>query len=205
MSSIASRSHLVKANAPSVEDCRDYLSLLVRLQFGARLRSKLDGSDIVQQTILQAHEKRSQYRGQTEGEWFAWLRTILANVIAEAARQFEAQARDPDRERSIEAELERSSSRMAGWLAADLTSPSERAMRGEELLRLAQALAQLPEDQRQAVELHYLSGLKVADVADRMGRTRPAVVGLLFRGLKRLRESLRHPDPDDAGASPDEP
>jgi RNA polymerase sigma-70 factor, ECF subfamily len=181
-----------------IEDHRDYLLLLVRLQIGPRLRAKLDASDVVQQAILQAHERRDQFRGRTEAEWLAWLRAILANVLAATARRFDAQARDPGRERSLEAELERSASRLENLLAADQTSPSKRAVRGEELLRLAQALACLPEDQRRVVELHYLKGLTVAEVAERIGRTRPAAVGLLFRGLKQLRERLREPgEPDD--------
>ena len=177
-----------------IEDHRDYFRLLVRLQMGSRLRAKLEASDIVQQAILQAHERRDQFRGATEGEWLAWLRAILANALAAAARRFETQARDPGRERSLEAELERSASRLEGLLAADQTSPSERVVRGEELLRLNQAMAGLPEDQRRVVELHYLKGLPVAEVADRIGRTRPAAVGLLFRGLNRLRELLREPE-----------
>src|SRR4051794_37221090 len=132
----------------TIEEHRDYLLLLVRLQVGSRLRAKLDASDVVQQAILQAHERRDQFRGGTEGEWLAWLRAILANALAAAVRRFDAQARDPGRERSLEAELERSSSRMEVLLAADQTSPSERAVRGEELLRLAHAIARLPEDQR---------------------------------------------------------
>jgi len=175
----------------SVEDYRNYLMMLVRFQMGPRLRAKLDASDVVQQTILHAHARRAQFRGATEGEWQAWLRAILANALAAMVRRYDAQARDPSRERSLEAELERSSSRLEGLLAADQTSPSERAVRGEELLRLAHALAQLPDDQRRVVELHYLKGLAVADVAEQIGRTRPAAVGLLFRGLKRLRELLR--------------
>ncbi len=177
----------------AIEHYRDYLLLLVRLQVGSRLRAKLDASDVVQQAMLQAHERRDQFRGQTEGEWLAWLRAILANSLATAARRFETQARNPGRERSLEAELERSASRLEDLLAADQTSPSERAVRGEELLRLAGALARLPEDQRRAVELHYLKGLPVSEVAEKIGRTRPAAVGLLFRGLKRLRELLREP------------
>jgi RNA polymerase sigma-70 factor, ECF subfamily len=182
----------------AIEDQRDYLRLLVRLQLGSRLRAKLDASDVVQQAILQAHERRDQFRGRTEGEWLAWLRAILANALAASARRLNTQARDPGRERSLEAELERSASRLEGFLAADQTSPSERAVRGEELVLLAQALAQLPDDQRRAVELHYLQGMAVADVAESIGRTRPAAVGLLFRGLKRLRELLR-----DLGAPSD--
>jgi RNA polymerase sigma-70 factor (ECF subfamily) len=184
----------------SIEDYRDYLLLLVRLQLGSGLRAKLDASDIVQQAILHAHERRSQFRGATEGEWLAWLRAILVNALAGASRRLHAQARDPGRERSLEADLERSASRMESQLAADQTSPSERVVRGEELLRLAHAIAKLPEDQRSVVELHYLKGLTVAEVAEQIGRTRPAAVGLLFRGLKRLRELLRDPGEPAHGA-----
>jgi RNA polymerase sigma-70 factor (ECF subfamily) len=174
-----------------VEAYRDYLRLLARIQVSSRLQSKMDASDIVQQTILQAHDARSEFRGTTEAEKLAWLRAILANVLAAAARRYRTKAREVGRERSLEAELELSSSRLERLLTADQSSPSQRAVRCEELLRLANALAALPEDQRCVVELHYLKGLQVAEVAARIGRTRPAVVGLLFRGLKKLRQRLR--------------
>lgn len=170
---------------------RDYLHLLARLQLGSRLQAKFDASDVVQQALLHAHEGRTQFRGSSEAEWLAWLRVILANAIAATARRFETQARDLGRERSLEVDLELSSSRMERLIAADQTSPSEQAVRAEEVLLLAGALAQLPEDQRRVVELHHLKGLPVAVVAEQMGRTGPAVIGLLFRGLKQLRELLR--------------
>ena len=90
-----------------LEGYRDYLRLLARTQMGPRLQAKLDASDIAQQAILQAHQARGPFRGTTEGERLAWLRAILANVLAAAARRFEARARDVGRERSLEAELER--------------------------------------------------------------------------------------------------
>jgi RNA polymerase sigma-70 factor, ECF subfamily len=180
-----------------LEGYRDYLRLLARTQLGPRLQAKLDASDAAQQAILQAHQARGQFRGTTEVEKLAWLRAILANVLAAAARQFEARARDVGRERSLEGDLERSSSRLECLLTADQTSPSQRAVRCEELMRLAAALTRLPEDQRQVVELHHLQGLPVAEVAEQMGRTRAAVVGLLFRGLKKLRQWLQEPGEDE--------
>jgi RNA polymerase sigma-70 factor (ECF subfamily) len=174
-----------------LEGYRDYLRLLARTQLGPRLQAKLDASDIAQQTILQAHQARRQFRGTTETEKLAWLRAILANVLAAAARRFEARARDVGRERSLEGDLELSSSRLECLFAADQTSPSQRAVRGEELLRLAAALTRLPEHQRHVVELHHLKGLPVADVAAQMGRSVRAVIGLLFRGLTKLRQLLR--------------
>lgn len=175
---------------------RDYLRLLARTQLAPRLQAKLDASDIAQQTILQAHQARDQFRGRTEAEKLAWLRAILANVLAAATRRFVTKARDVGRERSLEADLDLSSSRLESLFAADQSSPSQRAVRGEELLRLAAALTQLSEEQRQVVELHYLKGMQMADVAEQMGRSRAAVVGLLFRGIKKLRQMLQEKSED---------
>jgi RNA polymerase sigma-70 factor (ECF subfamily) len=54
----------------------------------------------------------------------------------------------------------------------------------------AAALLRFPEDQRQAVELHHLQDLSLADVGQRLSRSRQAVAGLVFRGLKALRTLL---------------
>lgn len=173
-----------------LERFREYLRLLARVQLEPRLRAKLDASDIVQDALLQAHEHRAQFRGQTEAELAGWLRTILANTLAAAARRYAADARDLARERPLQDRLARSSARIEGWLAADQSSPSERVMRVEELFRLASALERLPADQREVIELHHLKGWPVAKVAEAMQRTKPAVMGLLFRGQKKLRQLL---------------
>jgi RNA polymerase sigma-70 factor, ECF subfamily len=173
-----------------LERCREYLRLLARLQLDPRLHGKLDASDVVQQTLLSAHKNREQFRGRTEAEFFGWLRQILANHLAGAVRRFGAGLRDVKRERSLDASLEESAARLEIWLAADHSSPSQRAMRHEMHLRLAEALGRLPEDQRQAIELHHLKGRTVAETSEAMGKTKMAVVGLLFRGLKKLRQHL---------------
>jgi RNA polymerase sigma-70 factor (ECF subfamily) len=175
----------------SLERCREYLHLLARLHLDHRLQGKLDPADIVQQTLMKAHEKRSQFRGHTDAELTAWLRQILVNNLAEAVRRFGAESRDVARERSLETSLEESSARLESWLAADQSSPSQKFMRQEQGIRLADALAELPDDQRRAVELHHLKGYSVAEVGELMDRSRPAVVGLLFRGLKKLRQLLK--------------
>src|SRR5262249_2741256 len=98
--------------------------------------------------------------------------------------------RDVGRERSLERAVEESSARLEAWLAAEQSSPSQRAEKNEELLRLADALEQLPEAQRQAVILHHLQGCPLAQVAEQMGRSEGAVAGLLHRAFRRLRDLL---------------
>ena len=120
-----------------------------------------------------------------------WLRQILARTLANATRDLSRAKRDVARERSLEATLAESSARLEAWLAAEQPSPGQQADRNEQLLRLAEALAGLPDAQREALEQHYLQGWPVAEVAQHLGRSTTAVVGLLHRGLQRLRSQLR--------------
>jgi RNA polymerase sigma-70 factor (ECF subfamily) len=175
---------------PAVEKFRTYLLLLARMQIGAKLRAKLDPSDVVQQTLLDAHGQLEQFRGRTPAEMAGWLRRMLACNLADALRAFSRGKRDVARERSLEAALDASSVRIESWLQAEQSSPSQKAQRTEDLVRLAQALAELPEAQREAVVLHYWQGQTLAQVAAQLGRTTPAVAGLLQRGLKSLRTHL---------------
>jgi RNA polymerase sigma-70 factor (ECF subfamily) len=175
----------------ALERYRDYLRLLAGLQVGPRLRTKVDPSDLVQQALLKAHQAREQFRGHSPAEMSAWLRQILARTLADAARDLGRERRDVSRERSLEASLNESSSRLQAWLVASGMAPGEQADRNEQLLRLADALAALPEPQRQAVLLRYYEVRPLEEIGERLGRTRAGVASLLRRGLDRLRKQLR--------------
>lgn len=175
---------------PLLEPFRKYLRVLAAVHLDARLRGKLDPSDVVQQTMLRACIGFDRLRGREPGVVAAWLRKILARTLADAVRDLERAKRDLDRERSLEAALDQSSARLEGWLAADQSSPSEKADRNEQLLRLADALLGLPDDTREAVVLKHCRGWTLAEIADHLGRTTAAVASLLHRGLKQLRELL---------------
>jgi RNA polymerase sigma-70 factor (ECF subfamily) len=175
---------------------REYLSLLTRLQVPLALRGKFDASDVVQQTLLDAPQARDGLVGRSEGERIAFLRRILANNLADAVRRFAAAGRDVTREQMI-AVVQESSARLDALLADDQISPSERVSREEDLLGLAAGLAELPVDQRLAVEMKHLRGCSVAEIATAMNRTETAVGGLLRRGLQQLRNQLGEPDESD--------
>ncbi|HTU21002.1 MAG TPA: sigma-70 family RNA polymerase sigma factor [Gemmataceae bacterium] len=180
-----------ESSNPAWEDYRDYLHLLARLQLDPRLRGKLDPSDIVQQTLVKAHENAEQFRGRTDAERAGWLRRILTNTLIDAARKFQ---REIDLQRDFGQALDESSARLEAWLAAEQSSPSEVAIRQEQLLALARALARLPEDQRTAVEMHHLRDASVAEIAAQLGRTEASIAGLLRRGLQKLRTLLQEPN-----------
>lgn len=175
----------------SLERFRRYLHLVARLQLGRDFRGKLEPSDVVQQTLLEAYQKRGQYRGNSEGEWLAWLRQVLTHNLADAIRALGRAKRGLALQRSLEAAADESSLRWQAWLADGQTSPSGRAERNEELLLLAEALAELPEGQRETVVLHHLQGASLVELAAHLGRSEAAVAGLLHRGLKALRDRLQ--------------
>lgn len=175
----------------ALERFRPYLLLLARLHFDPRLRGKMGLSDVVQQALLRAHQGEGSFRGRTVGERAAWLRQVLARTLSDALRDLGRERRDPARERSLEDALDASSAGLHAWLAAEQTSPSGQAAHNEEVLRLAAALAALPDLQREVVVRKHCQSQTLADIAAGLGRTVAAVASLLRRGLARLRERLQ--------------
>src|SRR5437660_1666554 len=136
--------HESAAQGRDLERFREYLSFLARLQLDPRLQGKVDLSGVVQQTLLEAYQAIEQFRQWDEGQQLAWLRKALAHNLTDEARKLRSAGRDVLREQRLEAALEASSARVEAWLAADQSSPSQQAMRHEQVIRLAAALVQLP-------------------------------------------------------------
>jgi RNA polymerase sigma-70 factor, ECF subfamily len=178
------------APGPEPQMFRPYLRLLAELQLGAHAGTGIDPSDIVQQTLLDAHRDQRKFRGQTESERLAWLRRLLACNLADALRMKHRTKRDVTRERSLESAIEASSARLGALLAADQSSPSETAGRNEEVIRLVDALAKLPQANRLALVMRHCEGLPLSEISTRLKRTPAAVAGLLKRGLAELRTIL---------------
>jgi len=175
---------------PTLEQFRSYLRLLAEMHLGRHAGAKLDPSDIVQQTLLDAYRERDRFRGRTDAEMAAWLRRLLTCNLADARRALGRAKRDAARERSLEQALDASSARIEAFLAAEQSSPSQRAVRNESVRRLAEALARLPEANRQALVLRHLQGRSLAAISAELGQTPTAVAGRIKRGLSELRSVL---------------
>jgi RNA polymerase sigma-70 factor (ECF subfamily) len=179
------------APALVAERYRSWLELIARLHVDSRFQGKFGASDIVQQTLLEACRDLPQFRGQTEPEFLAWLRQILAHVLAHQMRRYHgARQRDIGREVSLEAALAQSSQRLGDMLAGASSSPSQRAVKSEQEVRLADVLARLPDDYREVIILRNIQDLSHAEVAQRMGRGVGATRMLWVRALARLRQLL---------------
>jgi RNA polymerase sigma-70 factor (ECF subfamily) len=174
-----------------LERFRSYLLLLARVRLDPMVRAKVGASDVVQQTLLEAYRDVAQFRGRTVGEQAAWLRQILARNMANVVRDLRRDKRDVVREQGLRAALDESASRLEAWLAAEQSSPSQQAERHERAVRLAEALARLPVNQREAVVLRHWHGCSLVEIGERLGCTAAAVTGLLHRGLRNLRKQLR--------------
>jgi RNA polymerase sigma-70 factor, ECF subfamily len=170
------------------------LHRLAQRQLEGRIAARVDASDVVQQAFLEAHRSFPQFAGQDTRELVAWLQRILDNKIATAIRDHTLlQKRNLRREQSMD-DSQGGGSPLKQELDAGLSTPSQKAIRGEDAERLSQALTTLPADQREAVRLRHLEGWALADVAQHLGRTPAATAGLIKRGMHALRRRMHRGD-----------
>ncbi|MGH7139705.1 MAG: sigma-70 family RNA polymerase sigma factor [Pirellulales bacterium] len=173
-----------------LEKYRNYLRLLARTSIDKALRAKADPSDVVQETLLNAHLNFAQFRGLSEVELVAWLRQILSRNVSLLARHYRATRRRASREVPIDAALLSSAAALDAFVAGTGTSPSQSLERRERAVVLADALAELSADFREVIVLRSIEELDWDAVAIKMGRTRNAVRVLWARALQRLRPLL---------------
>jgi len=179
------------ASGKLMELYRNYLRLVARSLIGGALKVKLDPSDLVQETFLKAHRDFAQFAGGTERELVAWLRQILVRSLANQAKHHRRQARDQQRQESLENLLEQSSLTIQLALASQAPSPSEAASRREQAVLLADAVDRLPAHYREAFVLRTLEHVPFEEIANRMGRSTAAVRMLWTRAVKNLNQMLK--------------
>lgn len=180
---------------PDLEAFRPYLTVLARGQIPTSMQARLDASDIVQDTLLEAHRKREQYQGGDDPRQLAcWLRQVLSYNLIDALRTQHRDQRDVRREQKIQLTLDESAKGLEHILVASDTSPSQQVENRFLAIQVAQAIEGLPEQQRDAILLRYFQKSSLQDIAEQMHKSTAAVAGLLKRGLARLREQLQKDD-----------
>ncbi len=177
-----------KTDLPDLGQYREFLRSCVE-RISCKYQAKFDESDIVQETLADAQKHLMDYRGTSEAELASWLRRMLSRNLVDAVRRLRSRKRDVASERRLQATRQRSAASASLVVRAEQTSPSGKAVWNEELQQMHRALESLPEAQRQAIVLHHLQGMTLAQVATQMNRSTAAVAGLLHRGLSALQSS----------------
>ncbi|HEY7156994.1 MAG TPA: sigma-70 family RNA polymerase sigma factor [Gemmataceae bacterium] len=177
-----------------LETQRAALHRLAERQLHGPVTVRVDASDIIQQTFLEAHRGFPQFAGLDARELATWLQIILDHKVAGAIRDHTLlQKRNVHRDRSLD-DSHGGLASLKQELDAGLSSPSQKAIRGEEEEQLTQAMTVLPDDQREAIRLRHLEGWALADIAQQLGRSRAATAGLIKRGMQTLRRRLHRED-----------
>lgn len=177
---------------------RNYMGLVARAQVESWLRVKVDASDLVQQTMLEAHRDFKRFQGQSEKEWLAWLRRILAHNMADFVRCYRGTSKRAGREVPIRLG-DTTAAFGAPEPAAPGPTPSQEFLQIDAELRVAEAVSRLPPDYQEVIMLRNLQRLPFAEVAERMERSRPAVQMLWMRAIRRLQEILAETDDESCG------
>src|SRR5262245_14671234 len=133
----------------SLEEFRTYLEVVAQVELDPRLQAKIDLAGIMQQTLLEAHTNGEQLRDWGKEPRARWLRKAFSHNLIDEIRRLRTRGRDVRRERSLEAALDQSSTRLEAYLSAHEASPSEKAQHQELELRLADALGKLREAERE--------------------------------------------------------
>ena len=134
-----------------------------------------DAAEAVQETLLRAYGKRRKWHKDADA--LAWLYGIAMNVVRESRRQ---------RRKGLPLLAD------AEAILAAATDGRDRAA-GEEvsLRRLAEALADLPRRQREAVTCRFLRRMSIKDAAAAMGCAEGTVKAAVFSGLVNLRRIMK--------------
>ena len=169
-----------------LEAHRNYLKVLAASCLHREMRGKADPSDVVQETLVKVHQNFHGFRGTTELEWMAWLRTILVRHVSDFQKGFQRRRRDVGRERSLENCAERSSAILRDLVPTPGPSPSQEAQRREAAALVADALAELDPDDREVVILRNLHELEWNEIGERTGRSADAARMRWARAMQRV-------------------
>jgi RNA polymerase sigma-70 factor (ECF subfamily) len=170
---------------------RNYLRVLAASCLHHEMRGKADPSDIVQETLLKAHQNYRHFRGTTEIEWMTWLRKILVNHLTDFQKGYRRERRNVDREQPLESLVDRSSAMLRNLGPSPGPSPSQEAQRREAAALVADAIAELEPDDRDVVILRNLHELDWNAVGERTGRSPDAARMLWARAMQRVGVSLK--------------
>jgi RNA polymerase sigma-70 factor, ECF subfamily len=172
---------------------REPLRRMIGMRLDPALAARIDASDIVQDVLLEAHRRLSDYLRNPVMPFHLWLRHIAKDHVIDAHRRHrQAQRRSLDREQPLvpAALADHSSFELAGQLLDQEPTPASAAIQHELQRRLDAAIADLEEDDREVILMRHGEQLSNQEVAAALGLTEAAASMRYLRAVRRLRAAL---------------
>ena len=189
------RSGDTEAFAKLFDRYRNLLRMTLRSQITGELRTKMDASDLLQETFLTASRSIGDFQGNNPETFVRWLQVIAARRVADAYRRyFDFEKRDLRKEVPLDqvlARSDRSAARLLNDLADSASGPLSVAHRHEQALRVADAMALLPDHYREVLQLRYLEERPLSEIASQLERSKGATAMMMARAIEKLRETLK--------------
>jgi len=171
----------------------DRLCRMVQMRLDWRLQGRIDAADVIQDACLEAARRLEDYLREPTMPPFLWLRFLVGERLMILHRHhLGVKMRDARREVSLyrDALPEASSAALAAQLLGQHTSPSEAAVRAEQLLRVQEAVNRLDPLDREIISLRHFEQLSRAEAAQVLGIEEAAAAKRYIRALKRLKDTL---------------
>jgi RNA polymerase sigma-70 factor (ECF subfamily) len=168
---------------------------MVALRLDHRLQGRIDPSDVLQESYLEASRQLAAYLKDPSIPFYLWLRLITGQKLLALHRyHLGTQERDAGREVSLYrgALPAASSAALAAQLLGHGSRPSEAVMRAERSLRLQDALNSMDPLDREVLALRHFEQLSNAETAQVMGLRESAASKRYVRALQRLKEILKN-------------
>lgn len=170
-----------------LERFRPYLTRVAKTRFDGKLKPKAGPSDVVQETILRAHQGLGSFRGDSEREAVAWLRRLLFNVLADMRRAYHVTTK---RRLNLERRLNSGSRVLAARLRHDGPTPPDELIAREDALRVERGMSRLADEHRHIILLRCHEKLAFGEIGQRIGKSEDAARMAFHRAIGMLKAEV---------------
>ena len=173
-------------------DHQQQLGRFVTMKMSRHPRTGTTADDIIQETAFKAFQHAEAMKATSTGEFYSWIKTIAQNLIADVVRRDRTSKRGggANQINHLKGEFEGRATDLIAELSGDGFTPSQFAARHEAISAMQVAISALPEDQRQAIQLHCFQRRTLQETAELMDRSPASIHGLVQRAKKNLRELM---------------
>lgn len=178
---------------------RNSLRQLVRMRLDRKIQNRVDVSDVVQDVLIEANRRLTNYLSDPMMPFHLWLRQIAKDRIIDAHRRHRVSARrsvDREQAMAVPRGFDQSSIELAALLGDPNLTPAEAVMQAEMARRVEAAIADLDEKDSEIIVMRHYEHLTNQEIGQILNLTEPAASMRYLRAIRRLKQVLQQQYPD---------